>query len=56
MDETDERGQAHSLELRLRALEDEACQGAGLAGFDWLVLVASCILLPLALLAWGWPQ
>jgi hypothetical protein len=42
------------LEERITALEDPACQGADFDGVSWVWLILLGVLVPLALLVWGW--
>jgi len=43
------------LERRIRALENASEQGSGFTGADWLALIVLGIVLPIAMLIWGWP-
>lgn len=42
------------LERRIAELENPANQGAGFGSVDWFWLAALGVLLPAALLVWGW--
>ena len=44
------------LEARIRALEDESGQGSGFTAECWIWLVVLGVIVPSALLVWGWPQ
>lgn len=43
------------LERRIAALENPDNQGRGFGGADWAWLGALGVILPAALLIWGWP-
>ena len=44
------------LEQRVREVEEAAAREPGFVGRDWLIIVLSGIIGPIALLVWGWPS
>jgi hypothetical protein len=44
------------LEARITELEQPENQGEGFSGGDWMLLLLTGVILPAALLYWGWTQ
>jgi hypothetical protein len=44
------------LEQRLKEVQAAADKEPGFTGRDWLILLLSGIIGPIALLLWGWPS
>ncbi len=43
------------LERRIQAFKSSSTSNVGFTRWDWLVLIALGVILPVSLLLWGWP-